>query len=90
MELDRPIVGLGNAVVDQAVNQLGDIGQSLHAEKLQGRNTGGVRVCNGADVRRAQGGGFDADKETADGEQERGDNVARRAIEDEAKDAVEW
>ena len=56
---------------------------------MKGRNCSRCRVCDGADKGGAQCAGLDDDEEAADGEQERRNDVASRAIEDKAVDGVE-
>jgi len=88
-KVDCPVVRLGDAIVDQTVCYLDDDAVQQEAEELKERNGGCSRVCGGTDVVGAQRAGLDDDEEAADREQERGNDVSRGAVEDEAVDAVE-
>ena len=87
--MDCPVVRLRDSIVNQTVCYLDDDAVQQEAEELEERNGGCSRVCDGTDVVGAQRAGLDDDKKAADREQERGNDVSRGAVEDEAVDAVE-
>lgn len=84
-----PIIGWRHTVVHQAIYCLRDETIYKKGYELEGGNGSGGRICDWADVGRAQGTGFDSDEEAADREQKGRYDVARGAVIEEVEQAIE-
>jgi hypothetical protein len=86
--VDRRVFGLGAPLVNEAVEKQDYDAVDDKAEELQSGYEGGRRGRGGADVGGAEGAGPQRDEEAADGQQQRGQDVARRAVQEEVDEAV--